>query len=206
MNIRPTRCVAALGVLLMTVGATQAALVDRGQGFIYDTVLDITWTQNANINGLESWDNQVAWVAGYSQTHSVYGTFDDWRLPTTLQPDLTCDQQFPDGVSIGINCTGSEMGHLFNVDGISTSTPGLFTNLQPDFYWSGTEYAPDPSNTAWVFNFDTGFQDGSPKSFDPGRYALAVRDGDIAVVPIPAAAWLFSSALGLLGWLKRRVA
>ena len=26
----------------------------------------------------------------------------------------------------------------------------------------------------------------------------------ITVVPVPAAAWLFGSALALLGWLKRR--
>jgi hypothetical protein len=30
-------------------------------------------------------------------------------------------------------------------------------------------------------------------------------DGDIGAVPIPAAFWLFGSALGLLGWMKRRV-
>ncbi|MCP4928105.1 MAG: hypothetical protein GY918_03475, partial [Gammaproteobacteria bacterium] len=62
--------------------AANAVLIDRGEGFIYDDVLDVTWAQNANINGQNTWTNQVAWAAGYSQTHSVYGTFDDWRLPT----------------------------------------------------------------------------------------------------------------------------
>jgi hypothetical protein len=204
MNIRPTRCIAALTVLLMTAGA-QAALIDRGEGFIYDDVLDVTWAQNANINGADIWANQVAWAAGYSQAHSVYGTFDDWRLPTTVQPDPTCDQQFPGGVSVGINCTGSEMGHLFNVDNISDGTPGLFGDIQGDFYWSGTVYAPDSACCAWVLRFSDGFQDAGVKELE--YYALAVRDGDIAaqsVVPIPAAAWLFASALGVLGWVKRR--
>ena len=30
----------------------------------YDDQLDITWTQNANIIGLDRWDSQVAWAAG----------------------------------------------------------------------------------------------------------------------------------------------
>ncbi len=71
-----------------------AALIDRGEGFIYDTVLDITWAQDANISGTDNWANQMAWVDGYSQAHSVFGVFDDWRLPTTLQPALLMLRHF----------------------------------------------------------------------------------------------------------------
>ena len=104
-------------MLFFLVASAEAALIDRGGGFIYDDVHDITWAQDANINGADIWANQVAWAAGYSQTHTVYGTFDDWRLPTTLQPDPSCSSQ-SGGNSYGLSCTGSEMGHLFNVDGI----------------------------------------------------------------------------------------
>ena len=55
-------------VLVLVAGGAQATLIDRGDGFIYDTVQDITWTQDANISGYDTWDNQVAWAAGYSQT------------------------------------------------------------------------------------------------------------------------------------------
>ena len=48
-----------------------------------------------------------------------------------------------------------------------------------------------------------------------GEYNFAIqvsRDGwgvenvrmDVQVVPIPAAAWLFGGALGLLGWMRRK--
>ena len=189
-------------VLFFLVASAEAALIDRGSGFIYDDVQDITWAQDANINGADIWANQVAWAAGYSQTHTVYGTFDDWRLPTTLQPDASCSDQ-SGGVSSGLDCTGSEMGHLFNVDGISSSSMGLFTNVQSDGYWSGTEYAPLTS-FAWYFDFHYGNQGSIFKS--NSYYALAVRDGDVAAVPVPAAVWLFGSALGLLGLMRRKAA
>ena len=49
---------------LFTVSA-QAALYDRGNGLIYDDVLNITWMQDANYaqtSGYEA-DGQMAWVA-----------------------------------------------------------------------------------------------------------------------------------------------
>ena len=61
--------------LLTTV--THAGLIDRGNGMIYDDVLDITWLQNANLRGraVMSWSD-----AFYLTDNLVYGGFDDWRL------------------------------------------------------------------------------------------------------------------------------
>ncbi|MDP7661659.1 MAG: PEP-CTERM sorting domain-containing protein, partial [Gammaproteobacteria bacterium] len=123
-----------------------------------------------------------------------------WRLPTTLQPDASCDVQ-SGGVSSGLDCTGSEMGHLFNVDGISSSSMGLFTNVQSDGYWSGTEYAPLTS-FAWYFDFHYGNQGSIFKS--NSYYALAVRDGDIAPIPEPSAAVLLGLGLSGLAASGRR--
>jgi hypothetical protein len=196
----------ALGVILLFVfGSAHAALIDRGGGFIYDDVQDITWTQNANINGSETFDNQVAWADSLSLFDSVRNlTWDDWRLPTTLQPDVTCSTQFDTGgfptQGLGADCTGSEMGHLANVDGISFGSPGLFTNVQSTIYWSGTEYAPSISDRGWGFNIFNGDQSIAFKVSE--MPAWAVMDGN--VVPIPAAVWLFGSALAGLGWIRRR--
>jgi len=195
----------ALGVILLfLVGSAQAALIDRGEGFIYDDILDITWTQNANINSIDTWHNQVAWADGYSQTHSVYGTFDDWRLADI---DVNGDDTIVDcSIAPEALCQDNEYGYLYHQYGISSSSPGLFTNVQSDGYWSGTEYAPNPIG-AWAFFFGDcvspcGFGGGFGKG--DGYYAWAVRAGDVAAVPVPAAVWLFGSGLGLLGWFRRK--
>jgi hypothetical protein len=197
-------------VLLLSFGAAQAALVDRGGGFIYDNVLDITWLQDANYaqtsgyhaSGGMTKNEAVAWAEGLSVYDTVRDvTWDDWRLPTTLQPDPSCSRQSSiSNISTEYNCTGSEMGHLFNVDGVNYIDGGHgFTNIVNADYWSGTEF-PNFTDGAYTFQFYGGRQ-----SYAPGYvqgYALAVRDGD--VVPIPAAVYLFASGLGLLGWIRRR--
>ncbi len=55
--------------------------------------------------------------------------------------------------------------------------------------------------------------DGGPGTIDPGDWEattqgafVAAGSGAFNVVPVPAAAWLFGSALGLLGWLRKRAA
>ncbi len=83
---------------------------------------------------------------------------------------------------------------------------GPFTNLQSYTYWSGTEYAPI-TDDAWSFNFSNANQYRHNKNgYNRNYYALAVRDGDVAAVPVPAALWLFGSALGLLGLMRRKSA
>lgn len=205
--------------------SAEAALFDRGEGFIYDDVLDVTWAQNANINGYKGWSIHKTWAAGYSQTHSVYGTFDDWRLPMTLDTGIPgCNFAYT-GTDCGFNVqTGnatmtvySEMASLFydtlgNVAYYDTSgvgpqpgwgltNTGPFTNLQAHNYWSGTGYWNHIAD-AWYFSFSQGRQYYN-QTFS-SSYALAVRDGDIAPVPVPGAAWLLGSALGLLGWIRHK--
>lgn len=78
---------------------------------------------------------------------------------------------------------------------------GLVNNLQAYAYWAGGEWMPNSGN-AWDFATATGYQSASP--FFAQEYVWAVRDGDVAAVPVPCAVWLFGSGLlGLLG-LKRR--
>ena len=183
-------------------GAAHATLIGRDlNGSIgsfeayYDTDLDITWLANANVNGQKDWANAMVWAANLSFTDGV-NTYDNWRLPTTLQPDSSCGLQIR-GVSYGYNCTGSEMGHLFYSELGGTARLSILTSA----YWSATEYAPGTGD-AWSFSFSGGFQEeyGDGSQF----YALAVSPGDVAVVPEAETYALMLAGLGLVGWRVRR--
>lgn len=210
--------VLAISLLVMT-GAANAALVsiDNGQA-VYDSTQNISWVSNANLaatncfgmtpcypgGGAMSWIRAVgtpeSWIAAMNT--AAYLGVSEWRLPTTAQPDGTCSSADHNAQGYGIGCTGSEMGHLYYVDGITFFTPGPFSNVQPYGYWSGTRNAHD-NNLLWLFNFSGGYQDSHYDSY--GHHMWAVAPGNIAPVPVPGAAWLFGSALGLMGAVRRKI-
>ncbi len=196
------RIILTLVLSFLAVGAN-AALVDRGSGFIYDDVLDITWTQDADINGTDNWFNQIAWADSLSLYDSVRDvTWEDWRLPSM---DINGDEIIVNCASAAeLACRDNEYGYHFHQNGVTASSLGLFQDLPGATYWSGTDYAPDTS-FAWAIDFIGANQDGGLKSNSGGR-AWAVMDGDVAasVVPIPPALLLFPSALAGLAWFRRR--
>jgi hypothetical protein len=212
--------VMALSLGLVVATTAQASLIDRGGGLIYDTDLDITWLADANYaktsgydaDGLMIWTQAMNWAGNLS-----YGGYTDWRLPITLIPDVSCSFEAL-GDPYGYYCIGSEMGHLFynelgGVADASIATSGepelaLFLNIQSDYYWSATLYEPF-TLYGFFFGFVNGFQASvvPPSIYDDNSvfYAWAVRDGDVAAVPLPPAVWLFGSGLmGLAAVARRR--
>lgn len=184
----------------------------------YDTVLDITWLADANIAGEMTWADAKTWAAGLDP----YGSgVTGWRLPTVIDNGNDgCNWSYS-GTDCGYNVdtATSEMASLFydtlgNLGYYDTSgsrpqvgwglpNTGPFSNVHYMDYWSATESVP--SYLGWTFNFNYGEQYHEPKNYI--RYAWAVHSGDVgtAVVPLPAAFWLFCSGLlGLLGTSRFR--
>jgi hypothetical protein len=98
------------------------------------------------------------------------------------------------------------MGHLYYVDVVRPDPVGLpspFRNVQELIpYWSGTQYAPNPSNS-WAFNFTNGAQ---YNGIEPGgSYVWPVTPGNpFNAIPVPPVALLFPSALAALAWPRQR--
>ncbi len=194
-------------------------------------------TSRYNADGLMYQGQATIWASNLSYYDSVRKvTYTDWRLPTTGPVNGTAfnyNVSYNGSTDYGYNIseqgtayagsTGSEMAYLFynslNNKGYCPAPPncspvaqadwglvnnGPFINLQTDTYWSGTTFAPN-TYYSWFFFFYNGYQN-TAYNFQR-RYALAVRDGDVATVPVPAAAWLLGSGLlGLIGVARRKTA
>jgi hypothetical protein len=183
-------------------------------------------------DGAMTWDEATTWAANLSYFDSVRNvTYTDWRLPTTTDTGAAGCNYANSGTDCGYNVdpASSEMAHLYftelgnqsyftttgavsgaHAGGDNPSSTlddtGFFTNFESYFYWSGTEYAPNPGG-AWAFGTYIGYQYNYDKSdgfnFN-GFYAMAVRPGDVAAVPEAQTYALMLAGLGLIGWRARR--
>lgn len=186
-----------------------ADFIDRGNGMIYDDVLDITWVQDFNLaatlgagdgTGLMTWDDAAAWVDSLT-----VGGFDDWRLPTfdpfNARPATpTLDNEFGSlwaqlngGADIGIGTDISPFINLPYQSGLS------------EWYWTGAEgsYADlsDPT-VAWRISMNCACWDSQPK--DARFYVMAVRSGDAVAVSEPSILALLSFGLLTIAFARSR--
>jgi hypothetical protein len=196
-------------VLLLTSGVVESALIERGPNLVYDDVLDITWLRNANLyetlepttGGTGVWGAVVTWA-----DNLVYEGYDDWRLASAS----VSQSGFVSGVidctvATEFNCRDNELGYNFyhNLGGSFGNSVvgdvGPFTDIQ-SWYWSGTEFS---AAEAWDFRYFNGDQDSLEKG--NGNYAWAVRDGDVASIPLPNTAILLTIGLLWITFYVRRL-
>ena len=81
---RELRVYTVIAILVAIVGLpiqSEAALIDRGVGMIYDTDQGITWLQDAGLGCEMPWDEAMNWAANLS-----FGGFSDRRLPDARNP------------------------------------------------------------------------------------------------------------------------
>ena len=182
------------------------------------------------LDGTMGIDTAKSWIAGMNGTS--YLGFKDWRLPISspvngsefvFNPPTNNGSTTDTG--FGFTSTNSELGNLYysslgnlgtwipngNGSPFSTETQdgsglrnfGPFLHLDPVPYYIDVAVDPSSGYNLMFFNFINGLQDVM-NGGNGGLRAWAVRDGDVSAVPLPSALWLFSSALGGLGIMRRR--
>lgn len=136
--------------------------------------------------------------------------------PNIMTLDTVDRSVFPGDGILGNDGTLSAPGFLQDLsvssfgDGIGTSAPG------PSFPIAILTFTLDVGNVPTNINLALGsFTSGAGDDVwtDGGSQLVDLQPGDFsgaqinsAVIPVPAAVWLFGSALGLLGWVRRRAA
>jgi len=193
--ITTTANAALIGRLATTPGGTDY------QAY-YDDQLDISWAATANIGAPDDWFNLTAAASAYT-----VGGVSGWRLPYV---DVNGDGNIVSCNGVVTECQDNELDYMVWANGYYPMNLGPFANLdQSGIYASGTEDALD-SNRVWQISLSVNRAPGS-LSTSLKSYASFqswfVHDGDVGVVPVPAAAWLLCSGLlGLIGLSRRKVA
>ncbi|MBI5594026.1 MAG: DUF1566 domain-containing protein [Deltaproteobacteria bacterium] len=117
-----------------TAESTDGRYIDHCDGTVTDVATGLMWTQNANLGGVMTWVDAVAYCNNMNAGAGTYG-YTGWRLPSVQQQD---GPSGPMGKP--------ELDTLGRPGGIPGampySMPGapFFTGVQPGCYWSGTTF------------------------------------------------------------------
>ena len=132
--------IAGMTILTSLAGTAQASLLDRGNGMIYDDVLNITWMQDANLAATEQfgittlnegegrYSSRGYGISMFSKNKGsmTWNTANDWIASMNASNGGKGYKSYNDwriwgatnaAISCyGPNCSDSELGHLFYSD------------------------------------------------------------------------------------------
>jgi len=184
---------------LAAVGTSHAALLDEGNGQLYDNVTDLVWQQNANLaatntfglsgidtNGRMTWGTAQNWIAAMNAND--YLGHSDWMLPSVspvngksfnynYSIDGTTDRVY------NITSSASPLSYMYYVNlGLKAPMSPLDDSPQPDFgvFRNGT----------WGGQADIGIV----KNLQSNGYWTST-----AYDPVPGYVWYFDTQFGAQG-------
>ena len=161
-------------ILLLGYGSVQAAVV--------------TWT----VNGTFVDGGTMTGTFDYDADSNMYSNI---SITTTNYAPACCGAQFGGTYTTPFTFGSLDESHFFAET--NASVGGNFLILQLDFL-------SDLTNAGGVVNIDV----NSNNSIEIVTSFEAIRNlmpgATVSAVPIPAAVWLFGSALAGLGWLRRK--
>lgn len=208
------KCVSLAILLAGASTGASAALIDQGNTTLDDVAmlewLDLTVTQAQDLTVNEFLADQGGFIsagwnfANVEQVQGLLGqVFNPFPDDTGFVPSGNLANQL-DAVNTALSLFGETDpggGNPFG-EGLASDTLGLsFTGLCQPFYQKTSSDATRLGS--YCIPADVGPDDDQAAAgFGFGIWAYR----DVAPIPIPAAAWLFGSALGLLGWMRHKAA
>ena len=200
-----------LGILILVIGLSvnsHAALIDWGNGLIYDSDLNVTWVQNANlasqktfgVSGIEpsgqmGWWTAQSWLAAMNASN--YLGYSNWRLPATMPVNgNSFNYAFrADGsTDLGYNISalgsaypkskGSELAYMYYIDLGNKGVDDVFGNVQGGYGVSNQgpfvnlANLPAPGYVTTYIIFWSGSPFSGPPQY-PGEQDIDVRVGGV---------------------------
>jgi hypothetical protein len=161
---------------------------------IINTHSEMSWMYYVNLGLKSMWDSNGVYQP---YDHGIFGDgthiYGSTGAPTTFGANGERRRYF-------------ELSGQYEVVNTGGTAPqnnvGLVINLQDTLYWTGSELEGGPLPIKWDFNMVNGSQ--RHHSAINQWMVWAVRDGDVATVPLPSAGLLLGSALAGFASLRRR--